>query len=84
MLGALSLVGVTAGQTAPSCAALAAVGAHHQVYTLDIHRPEDCWHKLTSNRTIGLIVFLGIILGNLRREKKTDGTKKNIDSRVEN
>ena len=33
MLGALSLVGVTAGQTAPYYAALAAVGAHltHQV-----------------------------------------------------
>ncbi|XP_043304040.1 4-hydroxybenzoate polyprenyltransferase, mitochondrial isoform X3 [Cervus elaphus] len=53
MLGALSLVGVSSGQTAPYYAALAAVGAHlaHQIYTLDIHRPEDCWEKFTSNRT---------------------------------
>ncbi|XP_024430677.3 4-hydroxybenzoate polyprenyltransferase, mitochondrial [Desmodus rotundus] len=86
MLGALSLVGVTAGQTAPYYAALAAVGAHltHQIYTLDIHRPEDCWDKFTSNRRLGLILFLGIVLGNLWREKKTDETKKNIDNRVEN
>ncbi|KAF6129467.1 coenzyme Q2, polyprenyltransferase [Phyllostomus discolor] len=85
MLGALSLVGVTAGQTMPYYVALAAVGAHltHQIYTLDIHRPEDCWDKFTSNRTVGLILFLGIVLGNLWREKKTDETKKNIE-RVEN
>ncbi|XP_059523167.1 4-hydroxybenzoate polyprenyltransferase, mitochondrial isoform X2 [Myotis daubentonii] len=56
----------------------------HQIYTLDIHRPEDCWEKFASNRTIGLIVFLGIVLGNLWKEKKTDETKKNTDSRTEN
>ncbi|KAK1345774.1 hypothetical protein QTO34_008238 [Cnephaeus nilssonii] len=86
MLGALSLVGMNTGQTAPYYTALAAVAAHltHQIYTLDIHRPEDCWDKFASNRTIGLIVFLGIVLGNLWKEKKTDETKKNIDSRTEN
>ncbi|XP_007447593.1 PREDICTED: 4-hydroxybenzoate polyprenyltransferase, mitochondrial [Lipotes vexillifer] len=86
MLGALSLVGVNIGQTVPYYTALAAVGAHlaHQIYTLDIHRPEDCWDKFTSNRTIGLIIFLGIVLGNLWKEKETDKTKKNIDNRVEN
>ncbi|XP_075854889.1 4-hydroxybenzoate polyprenyltransferase, mitochondrial isoform X1 [Microcebus murinus] len=56
----------------------------HQVYTLDIHRPEDCWDKFTSNRTIGLILFLGIVLGNLWKEKKTDHTKKNTESSIEN
>ncbi|XP_033265873.2 4-hydroxybenzoate polyprenyltransferase, mitochondrial isoform X1 [Orcinus orca] len=86
MLGALSLVGMNIGQTVPYYTALAAVGAHlaHQIYTLDIHRPEDCWDKFTSNRTIGLIIFLGIVLGNLWKEKETDKTKKNIDNRVEN
>lgn len=85
MLGALSLVGVNSGQTAPYYAALAAVGAHlaHQIYTLDIDRPEDCWDKFTSNRTLGLIVLLGIVLGNLWKEKKTDEVKKSIDSRIE-
>ncbi|XP_046513249.1 4-hydroxybenzoate polyprenyltransferase, mitochondrial isoform X2 [Equus quagga] len=54
MVGALSLVGVSSEQTAPYYAALAAVGAHlaRQIYTLDIHRPEDCWDKFTSNRTL--------------------------------
>ncbi|XP_059523160.1 4-hydroxybenzoate polyprenyltransferase, mitochondrial isoform X1 [Myotis daubentonii] len=86
MLGALSLVGVNTDQTVPYYTALAAVAAHltHQIYTLDIHRPEDCWEKFASNRTIGLIVFLGIVLGNLWKEKKTDETKKNTDSRTEN
>ncbi|XP_037008461.2 4-hydroxybenzoate polyprenyltransferase, mitochondrial isoform X2 [Artibeus jamaicensis] len=86
MLGSLSLVGVTTGQTVPYYAALAVVGAHltHQIYTLDIHRPEDCWDKFTSNRTVGLVLLLGIVLGNLWKEKKTDETKKNIDSRAEN
>ncbi|XDC76660.1 hypothetical protein R6Z07F_007833 [Ovis aries] len=86
MLGALSLVGVNSGQTAPYYAALAAVGAHltHQIYTLDIHRPEDCWEKFTSNRTIGLIIFVGIVLGNLWKAKETDKTKKNIENRIEN
>ncbi|XP_077924993.1 4-hydroxybenzoate polyprenyltransferase, mitochondrial isoform X3 [Halichoerus grypus] len=56
----------------------------HQIYTLDIHRPEDCWDKFTSNRTLGLIVLLGIVLGNLWKEKKTDEAKKSIGSRIEN
>ncbi|XP_058578021.1 4-hydroxybenzoate polyprenyltransferase, mitochondrial isoform X2 [Neofelis nebulosa] len=86
MLGALSLVGVNSAQTVPYYTALAAVGAHlaHQIYTLDIHRPEDCWDKFTSNRTLGLIVLLGIVLGNLWKEKKTDETKESMDSRIEN
>ncbi|XP_027455809.1 4-hydroxybenzoate polyprenyltransferase, mitochondrial isoform X3 [Zalophus californianus] len=54
----------------------------HQIYTLDIHRPEDCWNKFTSNRTLGLIVLLGIVLGNLWKEKKTDEAKKSKDSRI--
>ncbi|XP_019321194.2 4-hydroxybenzoate polyprenyltransferase, mitochondrial isoform X2 [Panthera pardus] len=86
MLGALSLVGVNSAQTVPYYTALAAVGAHlaHQIYTLDIHRPEDCWDKFTSNRTLGLIVLLGIVLGNLWKEKKTDEAKESMDSRIEN
>ncbi|XP_023493578.1 4-hydroxybenzoate polyprenyltransferase, mitochondrial isoform X3 [Equus przewalskii] len=86
MVGALSLVGVSSEQTAPYYAALAAVGAHlaRQIYTLDIHRPEDCWDKFTSNRTVGLIIFLGIVLGNLWKQKKTDETKKKIDYVIEN
>lgn len=46
-----------------------------QIYTVDIHRPEDCWDKFTSNRTLGILLFLGIVLGNLWKEK-TEETKK--------
>ncbi|XP_058523092.1 4-hydroxybenzoate polyprenyltransferase, mitochondrial isoform X2 [Ochotona princeps] len=86
MLGALSLAGMSCHQTAPYYAAVVAVGAHlaHQIHTLDIHRPEDCWDKFTSNRTVGLILFLGIVLGNLQKGKKTEATKNNIDDRIEN
>ncbi|KAK2497665.1 hypothetical protein MC885_016837 [Smutsia gigantea] len=86
MLASLSLVGVNSDQTVPYYTALAAIAAHltHQIYTLDIHRPEDCWDKFTSNRTLGLIVFLGIVLGNLWKEKQIDKAKKNIDSKTEN
>ncbi|CAH6882155.1 4-hydroxybenzoate polyprenyltransferase, mitochondrial [Phodopus roborovskii] len=85
MLGALSLAGANCGQTLPYYAAVAAVGAHltHQIYTVDIHRPEDCWDKFTSNRTLGILLFLGIVLGNLWKEK-TEETKKPEDVRVEN
>lgn len=85
MLGALSLAGVSCAQTAPYYAALLVVGAHlaHQIHTLDIHSPADCWDKFTSNRTIGIILFLGIILGNLWKEKKTDETKESED-RIKN
>ncbi|XP_057628569.1 4-hydroxybenzoate polyprenyltransferase, mitochondrial isoform X2 [Chionomys nivalis] len=77
MLGALSLAGANSGQTLPYYAAVAAVGAHlaYQIYTVDIHRPEDCWDKFTSNRTLGILLFLGIVLGNLWKEK-TEETKK--------
>ncbi|XP_020014680.2 4-hydroxybenzoate polyprenyltransferase, mitochondrial [Castor canadensis] len=82
MLGALSLVGVNTGQTAPYYTALGAVGAHlaYQIYTVDIHRPDDCWYKFTSNRTVGIIIFLGIVFGNLWKEKRTDET--NIQKKV--
>ena len=86
LLGALSLVGVKSGQTAPYYTPLAAIGAHvaHQIYTLDIHRPEDCWEKFTSNQTTELIIFLGTVLRNLWKAKETNETKKNIENRIEN
>ncbi|ERE88254.1 protoheme IX farnesyltransferase [Cricetulus griseus] len=55
----------------------------HQIYTVDIHRPEDCWDKFTSNRTLGILLFLGIVLGNLWKEKKEE-TKQPEDVRMEN
>lgn len=40
-----------------------------QIYFLDINKPEDCWKKFASNRNLGLLLFLGIVLGNLWKKK---------------
>ncbi|KAG6925853.1 coenzyme Q2, polyprenyltransferase [Chelydra serpentina] len=71
MLVGLSVAGINCDQTFLYYTAVAAVGAHlaRQIYTLDIHKPEDCWKKFTSNRTIGLLLFIGIVTGNLWKRK---------------
>ncbi|KFV14838.1 hypothetical protein N339_12414, partial [Pterocles gutturalis] len=67
MLLSLCMAGMNCNQTFPYYSAVAAVGAHlaHQIYTLDIDKPEDCWKKFASNRTVGVLLFVGIMLGNL-------------------
>lgn len=67
MISGLTLTGVNAGQTLPYYAVLSTVAIHlaHQIYTLDINKPEDCWKKFVSNRNLGLLLFFGIITGNL-------------------
>ncbi|XP_014121329.2 4-hydroxybenzoate polyprenyltransferase, mitochondrial isoform X1 [Zonotrichia albicollis] len=67
MLLSLCVTGVNCSQTLPYYSAVATVGAHlaHQIYTLDIDKPEDCWKKFASNRTVGILLFIGIVLGNL-------------------
>lgn len=71
MLVGLTLTGMNCDQTLPYYGALAVTGAHlgHQIYTLDILKAEDCWKKFSSNRTVGFILFLGIVLGNLWKSK---------------
>ncbi|NXG24047.1 COQ2 protein, partial [Grallaria varia] len=67
MLFSLCVAGMNCNQTFPYYSAVAAVGAHlaHQIYTLDIDKPEHCWKKFASNRTVGILLFTGIVLGNL-------------------
>ncbi|NXL05489.1 COQ2 protein, partial [Mesembrinibis cayennensis] len=67
MLLSLCMAGMNCNQTFPYYSAVAAIGAHlaHQIYTLDIDKPEDCWKKFASNRTVGVLLFIGIVLGNL-------------------
>ncbi|XP_078533622.1 4-hydroxybenzoate polyprenyltransferase, mitochondrial [Lissotriton helveticus] len=71
MLVGLTVTGMNCDQTLPYYGALAVTGAHlaHQIYTVDVHKAEDCWKKFSSNRTVGLILFLGIVLGNLWKSK---------------
>ncbi|KAK2837923.1 hypothetical protein Q5P01_015135 [Channa striata] len=57
MMSGLVIAGVNAEQTLPYYAVLSTVAIHltHQIYTLDINKPDDCWKKFVSNRNLGLI-----------------------------
>uniref|UniRef100_A0A8R1Y2D8 4-hydroxybenzoate polyprenyltransferase, mitochondrial n=1 Tax=Onchocerca volvulus TaxID=6282 RepID=A0A8R1Y2D8_ONCVO len=75
--GALTLLGlVTTGvmvqQTWPFYNALAATGAHlaWQIGTVNINDPNDCWKKFKTNQWLGIILFTGIVAGNLLRKKE--------------
>ncbi|XP_047446864.1 4-hydroxybenzoate polyprenyltransferase, mitochondrial [Mugil cephalus] len=72
MLSGLVVAGVNAEQTLPYYAVLTTVGVHlaHQIYTLDISKPENCWKEFVSNRNLGLLLFLGIVAGNLWKERR--------------
>lgn len=72
MMSGLVVAGVNAEQTLPYYAVLSAVAVHltHQIYSLDINKPEDCWKKFVSNRNLGLLLFLGIVVGNLWKERQ--------------
>lgn len=41
-----------------------------QIYTLNIDNPSDCASKFISNYQVGLILFLGIVLGTLLKQEK--------------
>ncbi|XP_058492372.1 4-hydroxybenzoate polyprenyltransferase, mitochondrial [Solea solea] len=74
MMSGLVVTGVNAEQTLPYYAALCTVALHltHQIYSVNINNTEDCWKKFASNRNLGLLLFFGIIGGNLWKEKKKD------------
>ncbi|KAI7812807.1 4-hydroxybenzoate polyprenyltransferase, mitochondrial [Triplophysa rosa] len=82
MLSGLVLAGVNADQTLPYYCTLSAVAVHlaHQIYTVDINRPEDCWKKFASNRNLGLLLFLGIVTGNLWKKRNDDQYEMQLNS----
>eukprot|EP00079_Xenopus_tropicalis_P011033 XP_002936501.1 PREDICTED: 4-hydroxybenzoate polyprenyltransferase, mitochondrial [Xenopus tropicalis] len=67
MMTGLTVTGMSCDQTFPYYIAVALIGAQltHQIYTLDINSAEDCWKKFSSNRNVGILLFIGIVLGNL-------------------
>jgi 4-hydroxybenzoate polyprenyltransferase len=49
-----------------------------QLYTLNINNPVDCSVKFVSNRKVGLLLFVGIVMGTLfkNKEESNDESKK--------
>ncbi|KAM6441014.1 4-hydroxybenzoate polyprenyltransferase, mitochondrial isoform 2-T2 [Liasis olivaceus] len=82
MLCGFSVAGINCSQTFPFYAtvAAAAICGGSQILHLDINNPKDCWDKFSSNRTLGILLFTGIILGNLWKEKNSEETKDALDA----
>ncbi|XP_041856347.1 4-hydroxybenzoate polyprenyltransferase, mitochondrial [Melanotaenia boesemani] len=78
MMSGLVVAGVNAEQTFPYYSALTAVGFHlvHQIYTVDISKTEDCWRTFISNRNLGLLLFFGIVAGNLWKKSRETQLQK--------
>lgn len=70
MISGLLAVGHNAGQTWPYYLTVALVAGHltKQIWTLDINNAADCGEKFRANRHLGLLLFLGIVAGNLLKE----------------
>lgn len=65
MISGLTISGYVCDQSWPFYSAVGLVGAHltQQIYSLNINDPSDCARKFISNHQVGLIIFLGIVLG---------------------
>ncbi|XP_046430162.1 4-hydroxybenzoate polyprenyltransferase, mitochondrial isoform X3 [Neodiprion fabricii] len=77
MISSLLASGIMVDQTWPYYVAVGVVGSHlaNQIYTLNIDNPTDCVNKFVSNHRVGFILFTGIVLGNLLRNKKKETEK---------
>lgn len=67
MIGGLAASGMVCDQTWPYYATVGLVSAHlaQQIYSLNINNPNDCAKKFISNHQVGLLLFVGIVLGTL-------------------
>ncbi|KAK0084798.1 hypothetical protein PV325_006403 [Microctonus aethiopoides] len=77
MITSLITCGIMSGQSWPYYTAVTVVAGHivNQINTLKINDPTDCATKFVSNSNVGLILFVGIVLGNLvnySRKKRND------------
>lgn len=77
MLGNLLTAGLVCDQTWPYYTSIGLIGAHlaHQIHSLNIHNPKDCATKFISNHQVGLLLFLGIVLGTLYKQNSEERTK---------
>lgn len=67
MICGLTVSGMVCDQTWPYYATVGLVSAHlaQQIYSLNIDNPNDCARKFISNHQVGLLLFVGIVLGTL-------------------
>lgn len=70
MIAGLITSGILTTQTWPYYTAVGLIATHisNQIYTLNINNPTDCAKKFVSNHKIGMILFIGIVLGNLMKK----------------
>ncbi|EFN67757.1 Para-hydroxybenzoate--polyprenyltransferase, mitochondrial [Camponotus floridanus] len=69
MIASLITSGILTTQTWPYYTAVGLIAIHisNQIYTLNINNPTDCAKKFISNHRVGMILFVGIVLGNLMK-----------------
>ncbi|KZC14348.1 4-hydroxybenzoate polyprenyltransferase, mitochondrial [Dufourea novaeangliae] len=83
MITGLIASGILTSQTWLYYTAVGVVGVHlaNQIYSLNINDPADCAKKFISNHRVGMILFAGIVLGNLVKDsvlKKDDNIEQEI------
>ncbi|KYN05995.1 Para-hydroxybenzoate--polyprenyltransferase, mitochondrial [Cyphomyrmex costatus] len=78
MIASLITSGIMSTQTWPYYTAIGLIAAHinNQIYTLNINNPTDCAKKFISNQKIGMILFTGIVLGNLIKKSVLEKENK--------
>ncbi|OUC41141.1 putative 4-hydroxybenzoate polyprenyl transferase, partial [Trichinella nativa] len=66
MITSLAITGLMTDQTWPYYVGLLLTSCHigWQIGTLDINNPADCWKKFSTNRYLGLILFMSIVASN--------------------
>uniref|UniRef100_A0A336KI87 4-hydroxybenzoate polyprenyltransferase, mitochondrial n=1 Tax=Culicoides sonorensis TaxID=179676 RepID=A0A336KI87_CULSO len=85
MMTNLSTVGFITDLTWPFYTSLGVIAAHvtHQIYSLNIHDPVDCAKKWRANNQLGLILFLGIMLGTYMKKEGSSKSKNEKTSNTE-
>lgn len=78
MVGGLLTSGVMNNLAWPYFASVALISTHlaSQISTLNINDPNDCASKFISNSQVGLILLIGIIMGNLLKKNKEHTSKE--------
>lgn len=80
MVGSLLLSGVMNSMAWPYYGALGLLSTHlaTQIVTLNIDNPYDCASKFISNAQVGVILFIGIMLGTLFKKNKDSSEKISV------